>query len=362
MSPSRSFASALILSIAAVPSAATVISAQLPTIERVTQIGCSDCAAGPTQLTTIFDVAVTDSGEIVVADRSPPMIRAFDRTGRVLWSGGRSGGGPGEYRFPMRVAIGADRGVSVVDMQARRLTRLGRDGAVKATQPILAFPAGAGARGRSGELILLMDDFRGPYALERWAPGADKSVPHTTIPRPVSLVGPGIIQPSIAVAPSGIIAVGTDPFTYRIGRIGPDGKSMGDVVRDIPRERRTEAEMAELATRLGRGAGMRSAEQGVSRGPARGGTSTPDFTMKPFYPLDGLRYDDAGRLWVRTTRGAELQTVFDVFAPAGTFLGSVTLPAHVGTFALAGSWLVTGGEDADGIPRVTLWRVRWAGS
>jgi hypothetical protein len=357
----RGGVAAVLASVASL-SAASVVLAQLPTIEKVTQIGCSDCAAGPMQLTTIYDVAVTDSGEIIIADRAPPMIRAFDRTGRVLWSGGRSGGGPGEYRFPMRVAIGPDRGVSVVDMTARRLTRLGRDGTVKATEPILAFPAAAGSRARSGELMVLMDDFRGPYALERWTPTADKSVPHTTIPRPVSPAGPGIIQPSIAVAPSGIIAIGTDPFTYRISRLGPDAKPMSDIVRDIPRERRSEAEMAELATRLGRGAGMRSAEQGVSRGAARGGGSTTDFTMKPFYPLDGLRYDDAGRLWVRTTRGAEQRTVFDIFAPTGTFLGSVTLPAHVGTFSLAGPWLVIGGEDADGVPRVTLWQVRWPGS
>ena len=332
--------------------------AQVPTIERVTWIGCAECAAGPTQLTTIYDVAVTDSGDIVVADRSPPMIRVFDRTGRVLWSGGQSGGGPGEYRFPMRVAVGPDRGVTVVDMRARRLTRLNRDGTVKGTEPILAFPAAAAARGRSGDLMLLMDDFRGPYALERWAASADKTVPHATIPRPASPVGPGIIMPSIAVAPSGIVAFGTDPFTYRIARLGPDAKPMSDIVRDIPRQKRTEAEMKELADRLSAGPARRGAEASVSRAPASGGSSLTDFTMKPFFPLDGLRYDDTGRLWVLTTRGAEQQTVFDIFAPAGGFLGSLSLPAHVGTFALAGTYLVTGGEDADGIPRVTLWRVK----
>ena len=332
--------------------------AQVPTIERITRIGCAECAAGPMQLTTIYDVAVTDSGDIVVADRSPPMIRVFDRTGRVLWSGGQSGGGPGEYRFPMRVAIGPDRSITVVDMRARRLTRLNRDGTVKASEPILAFPAAAAARGRSGELVLMMDDFRGPYALERWGATADKTVPHATIPRPASPVGPGVIMPSIAVAPSGIIAFGTDPFTYRIARLGPDAKPLPDIVRDIPRQKRSEAEMKELADRMSLGPARRGAEASVSRAPAAGGPPSVDLTMKPFFPLDGLRYDDSGRLWVLTTRGGEQQTVFDLFAPAGGFLGSVTLPAHVGTFALAGTFLATGGEDADGIPHVTLWRVK----
>ena len=115
--------------------------------------------------------------------------------------------------------------------------------------------------------------------------------------------------------------------------------------------------MQQLATRLSGGPERRGAEQSVSRGaPPSGGNV--DFTMKPFFPLDGLRYDDTGRLWVLTTRGAEQQTVFDIFASSGAFIGSLTLPAHVGTFSLAGSYLVTGGEDADGIPRVTLWRVK----
>jgi hypothetical protein len=334
----------------------SLVLAQLPTVEKLTTIGCAECA-GPTQFATIYDVAVTDSGDIVVADKSPPMIRAFDRTGRVLWSGGRSGGGPGEYRFPMRVVIGPDRGVSVVDMTARRLTRLGRDGAVKATEPILAFPAGASARGRTGEIIMLMDDFRGPFALERWAPTAAKSVGFTTVPRTPSAAGSGMIQPSIAVSPSGVLALGTDPFTYRIARLDADGKPMPDIVRDIPRARRTEAEMEELANRLRLGPERRGAEQSASKAPARS-SSGPDLTMKPFFPLDGLRYDDSGRLWVLTTRGVDQESVFDLFAPGGAFIGSVTLPARVGTFALAGPYLVTGGEDADDIPKVTLWRVR----
>ena len=349
--------SVLPVALAVAAASASPLSGQVPAVEKVIQIGCSECD-GPAQLTTLYDVAVTDSGEMVIADRSAPMIRVFDRTGKVVWTGGRSGGGPGEYRFPMRVALGPDRSVSVVDMRARRMTRLARDGTVKTTDPILAFPAAASARGRSGELMVLTDDFRGPFALERWAPGAAKAVPHTTIARPVSAAGGGFVQPSIAVSPTGIIAIGTDPFTYRISRLSADAKPMPDIARDIPRARRTDAEMQELANRLALGPQLRSAEQGASKAPAA--TSSPpsiDISMKPFFPLDGLRYDDLGRLWVLTTRGAEQQAVFDIFAPTGAFVGSVTIPAHVGTFSLAGAYLATGGDDADGIPRVTLWRV-----
>ena len=339
--------------------AAPDASAQLPVVEKLTEIGCLECT-GPAQFSEIHDVAVSDSGEIVVADRSAPMLRVFDRTGRVLWTGGRSGGGPGEYRYPMRVAIGPNRSLTIVDMRARRLTRLARDGSVTSTDPILTFPAAASPRGRTGDLALLMDDFRGPFAIERWAATASRSMAHATIARTPSPVGRGMIQPSMAAAPSGALAIGVDPFAYRIVRLDPSGRALPDLTRDIPLARRTEAEMQELATRLAAGPQIRSTEQSVSKAPA----STPlrssgtDFTMKPFYPLDGLRYDDSGRLWVLTTRGVDQQSVFDIFGPTGAFAGSVTLPVRVRTFSLAGTYLATASEDAEGVPRVTLWRVR----
>jgi sugar lactone lactonase YvrE len=83
-----------------------------------------------------------------------------------------------------------------------------------------------------------------------------------------------------------------------------------------------------------------------------------DLSLKPHFVIDALRFDDTGRLWVLTMRGGVQRAVFDIFSPAGEFLGSVTVPAHVTTYALGGTWLATGGEDADGIPRITLWRVR----
>ena len=347
------------LAIALAVAASLEASAQLPTVEKLTEIGCLDCT-GPAQFSEIHDVAVSDSGEIVVADRSAPMLRLFDRGGRVLWTGGRSGGGPGEYRYPMRVAIGPNRSLTVVDMRARRLTRLARDGAVTSTDPILAFPAAASPRGRTGDLAFLMDDFSGPFAIERWTATSSKSAAHTTVARTPSPVGRGMVQPSMAAAANGALAIGIDPFTYRIVRLDPGGRPLPDITRDIPLARRSEAEMQELGARLAAGPQIRSTEQSVSTAPA----STPlrssgtDYTMKPFHPLDGLRYDDSGRLWVLTTRGVDQQAVFDIFAPTGAFAGSVTVPVRVRTFSLAGPYLATASEDAEGVPRVTLWRVR----
>ena len=344
----------VIATLAVLIAVAPTVGAQAPVIERVIQMGCDDCT-GPTQFSTIFDAAVTDSGDIVVADRSAPMIRAFDRGGKLLWSTGRSGNGPGEFVFPMRVAIGPERDVTVLDMRQRRHTRLAKDGTLVGSNSFLGFLAAGATRGRTGEVMLLIDDFNGPLAIQRWPTGAAKPANHVTVPRRQPPNG-RFIQPSLAVAPSGMLAVVADPFIYNIARFGADGRAMGEIVRDIPPVRRTEEEMKELAARLGSGPGRRAAEGGaaVSAGAPRG----VDMSLKPHVKLDGLRFDDSGRLWVLTMRGVGQQSIFDVFSPNGAFIGSVTLPTRVNTFSLAGQYLVTGGEDTDDIPRVTLWRVR----
>ena len=349
------FLNRLILAVGALCALPPVAVAQAPTVERVVQIGCDDCT-GPTQFSTIFDAVVSDSGDVIVADRSAPMIRAFDRTGKSLWSAGRSGNGPGEFLFPTRLAIGPDRGVGVVDMRLRRHTRLAKDGTLVGSNSFLGFLAAGAVRGRTGDVMLLIDDFTGPLAVQRWPAGGAKPVHHANLPRRESPRG-GFVQPSMAVAASGIIAFTVDPFTYRIGRLDADGRLMSGIARDIPPVRRTQAEMKELSARLASGPGRRSAEGGRSS-VAAGGPSEADLSMKPHVQLDGLRFDDAGRLWVLTMRGVGQQSVFDVFSPGGAFVGSVTLPTRVNSFSLAGPWLVTGGDDADDIPRVTLWRVR----
>jgi YD repeat-containing protein len=71
-----------------------------------------------------------------------------------------------------------------------------------------------------------------------------------------------------------------------------------------------------------------------------------------------LRYDDAGRLRVRTMRGTGRTTVFDVFAPNASYVGEVTLPLPIEAYSPAGSYLATAGERADGVPVVVLWTVR----
>ncbi len=329
---------------------------QLPTLVRTADIGCSDCG-GPGQFAVIHDVAVNDSGDILVVSADAPTLRLFDRSGRSLWSTGRDGTGPGEFRLAIRAALGPGV-IQVVDMTQRRITRLDRAGRYVSSAAVNGFPAAVGARGHSGELVVLLDDFRGTFLLERWMPG-DSGARIGPVPASPGR-RPGVLTiPSLAVAPSGEVAVARDPDEYRIVLLSATGAPLGEIVRDIPRVRRTAEEMAAIerrraaaSARLGRERGMRGGSAPVL--PIR----APSDELKPHLAIDGLRYDDSGRLWAKTLRGGATSTVFDLFAPGGRYLGPVTIPVLVGAFTLGGRWLVADVEADDGSPRVVVWEVR----
>jgi hypothetical protein len=302
-----------------------------------------------------MDVGVTDSGRVLVVTSEAPSLRMFDRTGKVVWTAGRTGTGPGEYRLPIRAAIGP-RVIQVVDMSLRRITRLQGDGTVIGSAPVTGFPAAVGARGRSGEMVVVLDDFRNTFRLQRWGI-ADSGVTIGTVPRSASTNASDLTIPSIAVDQAGRMAVLRDPDEYRIVLMAPDGQSVGELTRDIPRVKRTAAEIAAIERRRA------ASRQRVATELGRSGASPPVLRapadeLKPHIAINGLRYDDAGLLWAKTMRGNESSTVFDIFAPDRRYLGEVTVPAAIGTFSIAGRWFVADVESEDGTPRIWIWQLR----
>ena len=336
----------------AVPSAAQSLRLVL-----VGQIGCEACE-GPTQFGSILDVAVDDSGSVLVTADEAPILRRFDWTGRLLWSGATTGSGPGEFRRPMRGMLGPGV-IQVLDLAQRRVTRLDPVGQYRSSAPLRGFPAAVSAQGRSGTFLILFDDFRGGLRLERWTPG-DSGTAHVALPPPAQSRDPGtIIFPSIAVAANGDIALARDGNVYRIEVIGPDGTVGRTIVRDVSPVRRTAAEREAQERIRARAAARVNAERGrtgppVSPGPRPGG----DPDLKPHIGIDGLRYDDAGRLWVRTMRGDQSVTVLDVFSSTAQFLGEVRIEGSVGRFAHAGPWLALATDTKAGYPVVRLYRVQ----
>ena len=324
-----------------------LVLSQAPTVRPLTTIGCADCT-GPTQFTEIADVAVTPSGQVWVADKDDPRIRVFSSAGRAVRSFGRRGEGPGEYQGIEKLFPAADGTVAVVDMRLFRLTRLDSLGRVRSTTSIRNFPLDAANAPGSAAIYLLFSRFQpGTSSVMRVAPETDSLVP---------LLGPLEDFPSreapaeihsLAVAPDGSVAVGDGEAEYRI-RVFRSGR-WRDITRDIPRKVRTPAELTEMQSQLMAG-GRRARAEG-------GQPSTELPREKPHFGWLALRYDPTGHLWVRTGRGDESRTVFDVFATSGSYLGEVTVPGKTSSFSLGGNYLVTAQEDRNGYPQVTLWSV-----
>ena len=330
---------------------------QVPRVERVSEIGCEDCGDAR-QLSSTWDVAVSEAGDVLVVDRDAPTLRLFDKTGKVLWGRGRPGAGPGEYRFAMRAALGPNGTVQVVDMRLRRLTRLARDGSVAQSLTIPFFTAGVATRGRQGELVFLTDDFKGTGTLQRWLPTADAPAQILSFPTPPP--GEATLSASVGIAPNGDIAFIPSADTYEIRRLTPAGQALPPVRRDIPRPRRSPDEIAAMKQRLNMvGATAKATQERKQSGASKSLLADEDrFVFKPHASTDALRYDDSGRLWVRTLRGTGRATVFDIFAPSGAYLGELTVPLKVDAYSLAGSYLATASEREDGVPVVVLWSVR----
>ena len=347
----RPFIVLFVIAVSAAPALA-----QLPTLTRAGEIGCSDCGTAA-QFATIRDIAASDSGFVLVVSSEEPILRYFDRSGAIRWTAGRAGTGPGEYRLPTRAALGP-RGVQVIDMTLRRLSRLDAAGKFVSSAPLNGFAASTGSRGRTGELVTLMDDFRGTFTLQRWS-ASDSAATIGVVPRSAAAQSGVLTIPSIAVSTAGRIAVLRDPNEYRILLLSPAGETVTEIVRDIPRIKRTPAEIAAGERRRQAAADRARSERGERRGsgpavPIR----PPSDELKPHASIDGLRFDDTGRLWVRTMRGNESSTVFDLFSPDGKHLGEVAVPAFIGTFSLAGRWFVADIESGDGTPRVVFWELR----
>ena len=335
-----------------------VAESQVPSVERLVEIGCADCGDAR-QFSSMWDVAVTDAGDVLVVDRDAPTLRMFDRSGRPLWSRGRPGAGPGEYRFAMRAAVAPDGSVQVVDMRLRRLTRLARDGTVAQSLTLPFFPAGIAVRRQQGELVFLTDDFKGTGTIQRWLASSDAPVRVADVTTPAFHTGT-TISPSVAVAPNGTIAYFGSSDRYEIHRLSPTGAPMAPIGRDIPRVRRTPEEIAAVERRIGSVGGAAKAEaEGKQAGGSKSVVPADNrLALKPHASADALRYDDAGRLWVRTMRGTDRTTVFDIFAASGAFVGELTIPIRAEAYSLAGAYLATASEREDGVPVVVLWSVR----
>jgi hypothetical protein len=150
-------------------------------------------------------------------------------------------------------------------------------------------------------------------------------------------------------APSGGFAVAFGREEYLLRAFDTSGELHAQTVHDVPRVPLSEEELEAERGRLARIAGGVATEPDPYRNHFMGGS---------------LRYDSAGRAWIRTERGGDGNTVFDVFAADATYLGEVSIPMIVkspgAAFDVAGDFLVTVHlDDESATEFVTIWQVSW---
>lgn len=80
----------------------------------------------------LMDVA---DGIVVVADGGDMTIKAFSAEGKLLWTAGQVGAGPGEFRSPFDLHFDADKRVWIYDPANARMTILESDGSLRKTIP-----------------------------------------------------------------------------------------------------------------------------------------------------------------------------------------------------------------------------------
>ena len=181
--------------------------------------------SGPGGLTSVGAVAVAADGSVYVADGADRIDR-FAADGSLLNSWGRSGDGPGEFRFGAGggndsgagggIAIGPDGTVYVADTRNDRVQRFAADG----SNPVVIIPNGQVVRPQGlavvGSRLIVADNWRHKLAV------------YDTGGRFIRTIGDGegaaprqFFHPyDVAVDPAGRLYI-ADNSNHRIVRYGP---------------------------------------------------------------------------------------------------------------------------------------------
>lgn len=105
---------------------------------------------------TVTGAVRLEDGSIVVADEQSANLRRFDASGLHVWTSGRSGEGPGEYRGLRLLRNCPGAPLTVFDWSLDRITELNLDGDVMATNSLVSLgvrPYGAAVCSPDGRLV-----------------------------------------------------------------------------------------------------------------------------------------------------------------------------------------------------------------
>lgn len=324
----------------------------------------------------VREMAVGADGTMYVYDGALRALRSYDSTGRFVHTIGREGGGPGEYREVIGLAVHPDGRLLLRD------PRLGRIAVYTAAgEPLDSWPMQSGLfasdmlRTDSAGYVYARILTGAPKPGETWPFALARLDAHgavvDTLPAPrwaEALVNTAIYDPTTLWT--------WHPFGYFVAAFGAryavelrhtDGPVLrieraGQPVLQVPADERAELDSTFSALR--------------QRSPGPPQPAQPSIpTTKP--AIRDIATGQDGRIWVRpympsipraeaadTTSPAPRRgrrwtepIAWDVFEPDGIFLGRVPLPPRATLYAMRGDRLWGTVRDDDDVPYLVRWRI-----
>ncbi len=333
------------------------------------QVGSGE-SGGPGELVQPMGFAVDPAGRIYVVDTKPTVIKVYGPDGSFLHTIGREGQGPGEFQVAFPAAF--DTLLIVQDPQTARTSVFDTAGTFLDSWPsgcCYWMPLHVDARGRIATpvqeppsdsiaitfaragldgtpidtLHLPMLGPRHNWVIERTS-GTSRSRSVFNIPWSPST--------DYGFLPDGGLVMGYSD-TYRLTELGPDGDTLRVFGRTwtapaIPTFRR-DSVFEGLVAMIGQR--MEPAELRRTFQKSDMPTSAPAWR--------DIYADPAGRIWLRGIDLGQGES-FDVFDSSRVFLGTVPVPASLGSFLV--QWgpdgrLYSLGQDADGLPVLTRYHL-----
>jgi hypothetical protein len=328
----------------------------------------------PGELFSPTSVAITDDGELYVAERDPVTVRRYSADGALAGSIGRMGDGPGEFR-QAHVALNGDT-LIVHDFRSRRATAfdrtsgivlataptgccfpekpaLARDGAVWTRSGLTRGPDGKHRQtvlrsdlrsGTTDTLLFTQEEFDGK---RQWALGRlgqfDAFAPIPMVPTNM-----------VALLPDGVITGWSATYLLRLhgnGR-GPDrafGRTWSPrAVSTAERAALVEREAASLLR-------IYPSADPVALRAAMPATDIP--AVQPAF--DRIIADNIGRTWVVSGLPNRDSVMVDLFDAEGRWLDQLQQPASLweGSVTITSNRLLSIAEDAEGFPLVRIYRI-----
>jgi hypothetical protein len=294
----------------------------------------------PGELFDPQDVAMNDRGEIFVKDQKPSVIKVFDGSGNFLRSIGREGDGPGEFRVAF-LAVRGDTLITQDPQNARVSTFNTQTGQMVATWRSTCcywYPIAVDGQGRVAFYAMGQDSTRpNAQAIVRarldgsaidtaWAterPRGEGKVWTVTQGKQMQfMMGVPYQTEDVHGIDQGgwLISGWNGEYLLRTTRDGQDTVTLfGRAWTPEPVTGAERTAMVEKRIKEQDGNGVPEAVLRAAFKPEYIPDTKPSFSS--------IESDPAGNRWLRLESGDTLNVHYDVFDPAGRWLGPVSIPA-----------------------------------